>query len=134
MRTPSRETEVRFNEAVLPGPNGLPLVVSNFGMAGRNENVLAEEIGYRTQLSEHLSLDLTAFYNSYTDLVSEEVGTPSLEFNPPPIHLVLPINGANLLHGESHGVEMVLNWKPARRWTLSPSYSYLQLHVHRDPG
>jgi iron complex outermembrane recepter protein len=133
LRTPSRETEVRFNVAVLPGPNGLPLVVSNFGLAGKNENVLAQEIGYRTQLSEHLSLDLTAFYNSYTDLVSEEVGTPSLEFNPPPIHLVLPINGANLLHGESHGVEMALNWKPTSRWTLSPGYSYLQLHMHRDP-
>jgi iron complex outermembrane receptor protein len=133
LRTPARETDVRFNVAVSPGPNGLPLVVSNFGMASKNENVFAQEIGYRTQLSGHLSLDLTAFYNSYTDLVSEEVGTPTLEFNPPPIHLVLPINGANLLHGESHGMEMALNWKPATRWTLSPSYSYLQLHIHRDP-
>jgi iron complex outermembrane recepter protein len=133
LRTPARETEVRFNVAVLPGPNGLPLVVSNFGTAGKNENVVSQEIGYRTQLSEHLSFDLTAFYNSYTDLVSEETGTPSLEFNPPPIHLVVPINSANLLHGESHGVEMALNWKPASRWTLNPSYSYLQLHMHRDP-
>jgi iron complex outermembrane receptor protein len=132
LRTPARETEVRFNVAVLPGPNGLPLVVSNFGSGGKDENVLAQEIGYRTQLLEHLSLDLTAFYNSYTDLVSREVGTPSLEFNPPPIHLVLPISGANLLHGESHGVEIALNWKPTSRWTLSPSFSYLQLHMHRD--
>jgi iron complex outermembrane receptor protein len=130
LRTPARETEVRFNVAVLPGPHGLPLVVSNFGVGGKNENVLTQEIGYRTQLSEHLSLDLTAFYNSYTDLLSEEIGTPFFEFNPAPTHLVLPINGANLLHGESHGAEMALNWKPASRWTLSPSYSYLQLHIY----
>src|ERR1700728_4789691 len=78
-------------------------------------------------------LDLTAFYNSYTDLASEEVGTTFLELNPAPIHLVLPIEGANLLHGESHGAEMSLNWKPANRWTLSPGYSYLQLHVYHDP-
>jgi iron complex outermembrane recepter protein len=133
LRTPARETEVRFNAAVLPGPNGLPLVVSNFGLGGKNENVLTQEIGYRTQLSEHVSLDVSAFYSSYTDLVSEEVGTPSLEFNPDPIHLLLPINGRNLLHGESHGAEMALNWKPASRWTLSPGYSSLQLHMHRDP-
>jgi iron complex outermembrane receptor protein len=133
LRTPARETEVRFNVSVLPGPNGLPLVVSNFGVGGKNENVLTQEIGYRTQLSEHLSLDLTAFYNSYTDLLSEEIGTPFLEFNPAPIHLVLPINGANLLHGKSHGAEMALNWKPASRWTLSPSYSYLQSHISGNP-
>jgi iron complex outermembrane recepter protein len=133
LRTPARATEVRFNEAVLPGPNGLPLVVSAFGEGSKNENLLAREIGYRTQLSEYVSLDLTAFYNSYTDLASEESGTPFLELNPAPIHLVLPIDGANLLHGESHGAEMALNWKPARRWTLSSGYSYLQLHVYRDP-
>jgi iron complex outermembrane recepter protein len=118
---------------LLPGPNGLALVVSDFGGGRNNENLLAQEIGYRTQLSEHLSLDLTAFYNSYTDLASVEPGIPFLELNPAPIHLVLPINGANLLHGESHGVEMALNWKPASRWTLSPGYSYLQLHAYRDP-
>lgn len=28
---------------------------------------------------------------------------------------------------------MVLDWKPASRWTLSTGYSYLQLHVYRDP-
>jgi iron complex outermembrane recepter protein len=133
LRTPARATEVRFNEAVLSGPNGLPLVVSDFGEGSKNENLLAQEIGYRTQLSEHLSLDLTAFYNSYTDLASEEVATSFLELNPVPIHLVLPIDGENLLHGESHGAEMALNWKPASRWTLSPGYSYLQLHVYRDP-
>jgi iron complex outermembrane receptor protein len=133
LRTPARAAEVRFNEAVLPGPNGLPVVVSDFGEGSKNENLLAQEIGYRTQLSEQLSLDLTAFYNSYTDLASEEVGTSFLELNPAPIHLVVPIDGANLLHGESHGAEMALNWKPASRWTLSPGYSYLRLHVYRDP-
>jgi iron complex outermembrane receptor protein len=134
LRTPARDTEVRFNEAVFPGPNGLPAVLSVLTQGKENENVLAEEIGYRTQLSTGLSLDLTAFYNSYTNLASAESGTPFLEFSPAPAHLVLPINGANLLRGEGHGAEMALNWKPASRWTLSPGYSYLQLHLHRDPS
>jgi iron complex outermembrane receptor protein len=133
LQTPARFSEVRFNQAVLPGPNGLPLVVGVIGTKHGNENLLANEIGYRTQLLENLSLDLTAFYNSYTHVVSSETGTPFLEFTPPPVHLVLPINFANLVYGESHGVEIAVNWKPARRWTLSPGYSYLQLHMHRDP-
>jgi iron complex outermembrane recepter protein len=134
MHTPARDSAVRFNQMVSPGPNGVPVVVSVFGVDDENENMLAEEIGYRTQMSEHLSLDLAAYHNSYTDLSSEELGTPFLEFSPAPTHLVLPLNGANLLHGEGHGTEMSLNWKPASRWTLSPGYSYLQLHIHRDPA
>ncbi len=132
LRTPARDDDVRFNEAVLPGPNGLPLLVSFFGGGQKNEILLAEEIGYRTQLLQNVSLDMTGFYNSYTDLTSEETGTPYLESSPAPAHLVLPLNSGNLLNGESHGGEMALNWKPASRWTLSPGYSYLQLHIHRD--
>src|ERR1700730_10596009 len=117
LKTPSRESEVRFNEAVFPGPNGLPVVVSVLGVGKEDEKVLAEEIGYRTQLATNLSLDLTAFYNSYTDLASGESGAPFLEFSPAPPHLVVPINPANSLHGEGHGAELVLNWKPVSRWT-----------------
>ena len=134
LRTPARDTEVRFNESVSAGPSGLPLVVGIFGAGGKeDEDVLAGEAGYRAQLSEYLWMDLTAFYNSYTHLTSEEVATPFLEISPSPAHLVIPLNGANLLHGEGHGAEMALNWKPASRWTLSAGYSYLQLHIYADP-
>ncbi len=129
MHTPARDEDVRFNQRVLPGP----VLVSFFSAGQKNENVLAEELGYRTQLSTELSLDLTAFYNSYTHLRSGEFGTPFLESSPAPDHMVFPINAGNLIHGESHGAEMALNWKPASRWTLSSGYSYLQLHMHRDP-
>ena len=132
LRTPARDSEVRFNQEVLPGPNGLPLVVAVIGNPQGNEDLVAYEIGYRTQLSDTLSLDLTAFYNSYTDLISRELGNPFLELNPAPPHLVIPISSENLVFGESHGAEMAVNWKPASRWTLSPGYSYLQAHMHRE--
>ncbi len=133
LRTPARDADVLFNQTALPGPNGLPIIVRVLGGKQGDEDLLAEEIGYRTQLSKHLSLDLTGFYNSYTHLISQELGTPFLELAPTPLHLVLPVIGGNLLHGEGHGAEMALNWKPAGRWTLCPGYSYLQLHVHRAP-
>jgi hypothetical protein len=46
--------------------------------------------------------------------------------------LLMPIFIANLLHGETHGIEMFANMKLARRWTLSPGYSFLTIHIHRD--
>jgi len=131
--TPSRDVDVRFNQAVSPGPGGMPLLVSVFGAGQKDENVQATEAGYRTQISEHLSLDLTGFYNSYTNIRSSETGVPFVEFVPAPAHLVLPIFLRNLLHGESHGAEMAVNWKPLTRWTLSPGFSYLQLHLHSAP-
>ena len=131
--TPSRDEDVRFNEAVLPGPGGTPVLVSFFGAKEKNENVLATEVGYRTQLSENLSLDLTGFYDSYTNIISNEMGASFVEFDPAPVHLVVPIFPGNLLNGEGHGAEMAVNWKPASRWTLSPGFSYLQLHLYRAP-
>jgi len=131
--TPSRETDVRFNNAVISGPGGLLILESVFGTEQKNEDVLATEVGYRTQISEHLSLDLTGFYDSYTNIISSDVGSAYVEFNPAPVHLVLPIFLGNMLHGEGHGAEMALNWKPVSRWSLSPGFSYLQLHIHKTP-
>jgi outer membrane receptor protein involved in Fe transport len=37
------------------------------------------------------------------------------------------------MHGETHGFEVALNWKSARRWTLSPGYAFEQIHMHLDP-
>jgi iron complex outermembrane recepter protein len=129
--TPSREIDVRFNNAVFPGPGGVPVLESVFGMEQKNEDVLATELGYRAQISDQLSLDLTGFYDSYSNIISNDVGATYVEFNPAPVHLVLPIFLGNQLYGEGHGAEIALNWKPASRWSLSPGFSYLQLHIHK---
>jgi hypothetical protein len=33
------------------------------------------------------------------------------------------------LHGTTNGVEVYMKWKPASRWTISPGYSFLQMHL-----
>jgi len=40
----------------------------------------------------------------------------------------------NKLHGTTGGVEAFVKWKVANRWTLSPGYSFLQMHLHSDPS
>lgn len=37
-------------------------------------------------------------------------GSPVLEANPPPEHLLIPIYLSNRLHGETHGIEMFANY------------------------
>jgi iron complex outermembrane receptor protein len=94
----------------------------------------ATEAGLRKQVSDKISFDSTIFFNHYHDLVSEEPGSPILETSPLPAHLLEPIYLANLLHGETHGIEMFANLKLADRWTISPGYAFLTMHLHRDAG
>ena len=133
---PSRiATSIRFNYAVSPGPGNLPVLISLFGNPDqKNEGLTATEAGFRKEASDKLSFDSTIFFNRYHDLTSEEPGSPVLEMNPPPEHLLAPIYLANLLHGETHGIEMFANMKLADRWTISPGYAFLAMHLHRDAG
>jgi hypothetical protein len=36
------------------------------------------------------------------------------------------------MHGITTGAEASIQWTVAPRWTLSPGYSYLQMHLHTD--
>ena len=135
-RTPSRvETSIRYNVAALPGPNNLPVLGSIFGNPDQlNERLIATEAGFRKQLSDRLSFDSTVFFNQYHDLASYEPGAPRIEADPPPVHLLVPEYFANLIRGETHGIEIFANMKLARRWTLSPGYTFLTIHLHREAG
>jgi iron complex outermembrane receptor protein len=133
-RTPSRgETAVRENEAVYPGPDNLPILISVFGNpAQKNEHLIATEVGLRKVLTDRLSFDSTVFFNHYQDLLSGEPVSTHLETDPPPAHFLVPIYIRNLLYGETHGIETFASVKLADRWTLSPGYSFLTMHLHRD--
>jgi iron complex outermembrane recepter protein len=132
VHTPSRTDEsVRFNAAASPGPGGLPAIVSDFGNPHKkSEEVLATEFGYRVEPAPNLSLDMTAFFNRYSRLATTETEVPFLESAPAPLHWVIPFQLANLMDGETHGLELAANWKLNSRWTVSPAYSFLALHMH----
>ena len=135
-RTPSRvETSIRYNVAALPGPDSLPILASVFGNTNQlNERLIATEAGFRKQLSDRLSFDSAAFFNQYHNLASHEPGAPGIEADPPPLHLLVPEYFANLIHGETHGIEIFANMKLTSRWTLSPGYTFLTMHLRREAG
>jgi iron complex outermembrane receptor protein len=132
VRTPSIiDRDVRVTPVVLPGAP--PVAISVFGSDRfRSEALLAYEAGYRVRPLESLSLDLAAFYNQYDDLRSGEFGAPFVEGSPPPTHLVVPVNLANELKGETWGIELASNLQARPWWLIQANYSYLQMHLSQD--
>jgi iron complex outermembrane receptor protein len=134
-RTPAEtDTGSRIYFAGFPGPGGIPAVAALVGNPRfDDEGLTAYEIGYRTTVLEHLSIDLATYYNDYDHQETTEPATPFFETTPAPPHLVLPVTYQNLMHGETHGFEMAVNWKAADHWTLSPGYAFEQIQMYLDP-
>lgn len=131
-RTPTRRDEgLNAALAALPGPSESALLGNtNF----KAEHVIAYEMGYRAQPGERLSLAASFFFNDYHDLESIEPEPPFFNANSIPPLLVLPQVLSNKLHATTDGVEGYLRWRVIKRWTVSPGYSLLQMHVHHDPA
>jgi iron complex outermembrane receptor protein len=130
-RTPSpTDRGLRINIAAFPGPGGLPALLTVMGNPNAvSENLDAFDSGYRTQLRSDISLDLAIFFNRYGNLRTIEPGTPFMELDPLPRHLNVPTVIANQMHGETHGLEMAVNWKATDRWTISPGYAFERIHL-----
>jgi iron complex outermembrane receptor protein len=135
LRTPSdTDVAIRLNLGGFQAPNGTLVVASLFGNPHfKPEGSIAFEMGYRTTVLRHVSIDLSAYYNSYNNQQTTEPQTPFFETTPAPPHLVLPLTYENLMHGETHGLEIAANWKVTNRWMLSPGYAFEQIHMHLDP-
>jgi len=133
-RSPARRnTDADVNIAVFPGPGGTPADLLLLGNPNqKSEHVIAYEAGYRAQPAARLSVDVALFFTTYSDLATTEPGVPFLVVNPPPTHLVLPLVWANKMYGTTDGIEVSANWKMTRKWTLSPGYALLQMHLHED--
>jgi iron complex outermembrane receptor protein len=85
-----------------------------------SEKLLAYEWGLRFWTERNFSADLTAFYNTYTDL-------RSTESTPPPFG-----SFANKLEADSYGSELVLNWTPLDWLRVRPFYSFLAIDADPD--
>jgi iron complex outermembrane receptor protein len=130
-RTPTRrDANINAALAALPGPVEVALLGDPMA---ESEDVVAYELGYRAQPKKRVSFDVAAFYNVYHQLQSREPEPSFLQVTPPPPLLVIPIRLDNKLHGTTDGVEASVNWRVRDRWTVSPGYSFLQMHLHADP-
>jgi iron complex outermembrane receptor protein len=92
------------------------------------------EAGFRAQPNGRLSVDLSTFFNRYDHLESLEPGPETLQASPAPARLVMPITFGNLMYGSTEGGEVSANLKLTDRWTLSPGYAFLEMHLHTKPA
>ncbi len=127
-RTPDQR-DVGLNAVLtaLPGPEEVALL-GNPNL--KSEHVIAYELGYRAQPTDRFSAGVTVFFNNYHDLESEELLPPYFNASSVPPVEVIPESLGNKLYGTTEGVEAYAKWKVTSRWTLSPGYSFLEMHLH----
>ena len=137
LRTPSRAEEDFFLSGfIATTPDGTPF----FARFNANNNFASEQLngydfGYRELLGKKTYLDISGFYNHYHDLFSQDItGSPFVETNPAPTHILLPAQFGNGLLGLTTGVEIAPEWRPTGYWRLRGSYSFLHMDLQRAPG
>jgi len=138
VRTPCRaEEDVRITRQVLPSNTlGSASTMGFLTMVGsrefESEDLLASELGYRFETTKSVSVDMTAFYNIYDNLLTLEPGTLYLETADGSPHFVLPIIVANKMDGKTYGMELTLDWHPLHWWRVQGAYTWLQMQLHPD--
>jgi iron complex outermembrane receptor protein len=139
IRQPSQlEESVNVNVAQIPLDPYTLLVPRLVGDPHfRSEELRDFELGYRTEPSSKLSIDVTGFLSFYRHLGTLEP-QPLLTAAPPlgsPYLLVIqePYSYDNKGYATTYGGEVALNWKVNSRWRLSPSYSLLHINFYLDP-
>jgi iron complex outermembrane receptor protein len=135
IRQPSLE-EVSINAEVLAYPIG-PNTLLETRLLGnprfRSEELRDYEIGYRTQWTRNVSLDVTAFLSFYRHLGTFEPQVSNVLVGPAGVLVMAPVFSDNKGSATTYGSEVALNWKVNSRWRVEPGYSFLRVDAHLDP-
>lgn len=133
------EQDIRYNYRTIPpltDPNtsAVPLRLEIVGNPEfKSEELLAYEVGYRTELMPHLSADIAVYYNSYKNLRVISPGNPYPEPGTgTPANVVQPYYLSNDMHGHAIGAEMAVEWTPFYWWRIQSAYSYEKLTMYLD--
>ncbi len=137
-RIPSRiETSGQGGSEAIPASRNpfIPLPVLITGRSNPNqqsERLLAYEIGYRIQFGQQLSLDISGFYNDYSDLRTFEEGP--LDFSNYPNYLEKYYDFDNLAEATTWGTEVSADWRLSDQIRLQLAYSFLQMDYNEVNG
>lgn len=131
VRTPSRADTDQVQTVHLEG-QGPVFVRADGDEDFRSERAVVYEAGYRVRPADRLSLDLAGFYDSHHDLLGGKIGTPFVEAEPAPAHLVIPVLFGNLFAGEAWGAELWADARPLPTWRLSGAYTFLRVDTRPE--
>ena len=135
VRTPTiGDQQIIYRYRSLPPatpPNTLPVplrleILGSTEM--RSEEVIAYELGVRSEITTRLSIDLATFYNDYRNLRVLKPGQPYAE----PTNAVQPYILSNDMHGYAYGAEAAVEWTPLDWWRLRGAYTFEKLYMYLD--
>ncbi|WP_456406910.1 TonB-dependent receptor plug domain-containing protein [Thiolapillus sp.] len=137
VRTPNRsEHDLVAEQLAMPGglsTGGVPVyyrITADRVMI--SEELIAYEAGYRWRPVSTLGMDLSMFYNDYSELRTLELGTPEPSLSPFP-RWIIPITAENKMRGYSYGLELMADWHPADDLRVQAWYSFLDMNLKLDP-
>jgi iron complex outermembrane recepter protein len=110
-------------------PPGATLMRTEGNRAVESENVMAYEMGLRSQPTDDLWWDVAVFFNKYENLVARVPATP---FPPAPTFppAYWSLNMTNAMRGETYGFGLAATYEVNPCWRLSGGYSFLRMHLH----
>lgn len=134
VRTPSRaDDDLRItypglpSNVIFPGAPAITISIQgNRRLAA--ERLTAHELGYRTQVSDRVGLDLALFYNEYRSLRGVALTNTRLDFTQSPAEIGVTFD--NEPSAETRGGELGANVRLTERWRLRADYSLLRMAVH----
>jgi iron complex outermembrane receptor protein len=120
----------RIRLAPIDAGNGTGIDVSIFPNPNEeSEELIAYEAGYRVKPVNSLFFDFTAYYNKYDKLFDTTTGAFTIESDPSPAHLVLPVTANNNRDSEVYGFEAAAQWEPTAYWQLKGSFTWLNVNL-----
>lgn len=84
------------------------------------ESVITCELGYRVKPCEYVYMDMTGFYNDYSELTTYEFISP------------LTLVWGNIQSAESYGFEITTTWQPVDNWRIVGNYTGIEMEYDRD--
>ncbi|MDB6094508.1 MAG: TonB-dependent receptor [Verrucomicrobia bacterium] len=114
VRTPSR---VDRDYYIPPISYGSPNLES--------EELIAYELGYRTQLRDRLTLSVSSYFHDYDRIRSIEPANPGAS---------LPLVFGNGQEGSTYGVEISSEYRVTDAWHLRAAVSELRVRIRPKPG
>jgi iron complex outermembrane receptor protein len=132
IRTPSRGEENVIRTTYSGVPDVFSRIYGNPDI--QSEQLMAYEAGYRAQATDKYSWDIAVFYNVYERLATLQPGSPFLETDPWPPHMIFPMGIINGASADTYGVELAQNWSITEKWRLYAQYTYLQVSMYDNVG
>ncbi len=135
IRQPSlSDFDVETNLATVPlSADSIEVVKLEGNPLLKAEGLRDYELGYRSELTKTLSLDVASFLSFYRHLETIEPQSPVV-IPGSPLVIEIPEVYENEAQARTYGGELALTWKASSRWRLVPGYSYLHALVRQDPA